>query len=124
MNMNLFFGISLLLASTGAQAVTCSGNCTISYTNIVGRLSPNASYNQKKDFEINCTRSYGGSVRQVSSTWEYICETRGTRQTLATGQGYDLFQARTAARNNCSQQASSSGYSNAVGSIYGDMNCN
>ena len=122
--MNLFFGMSLILASAGAQAVTCSGNCTITYTNIVGRLSPNASNNQLKDFEINCTRSYGGSIRQVSPTWEYICETRGTERTVATGQGSDLFQARTAARNHCAQQASSTGYSYAVGSIYGDMNCN
>ncbi len=124
MKMNLFFGMSLLLASTGSQAVTCSGNCTITYTNIVGRLSAHANYDQQKDFTINCTQSYGGSVRNDPRTWEFICEKRGEQRTVATGRGSDLFQARTAARNHCSQQASSLGYSHAVGSIYGDMNCN
>lgn len=123
MKMNLFFGMSLILASTGVQAATCRGDCKITYSDVVGRLSRNASYDQIKDFKINCTQYYGGSVSESYPTWDLICEKKGEQQTIATGQGFDFFQARTAARNHCSQQASSSGHSQAYGRIYGDMNC-
>ena len=124
MNFKLLVGVSLLIASTAAQAVTCSGECRISYENIVSRLSPNANMNQVQDFNVNCNQYHRGYVRQSPPSYEYLCSVRGEQRTSATGQGADLFQARTAARSHCSQQASASGYSYAAGSIYGNMNCN
>lgn len=116
---------SLFLTSLGAQAVTCSGICTITYRNVVGQLSVNASPTQKEDFKANCTQYHRGSLQYIpNGPYEYLCVKGGESKGTITGQGSDILQARTDARQRCSQQASSSGYTYAVGSIYGNMSCN
>ena len=135
MNMNLFFGMVLLFASTAAQAVTCSGRCIIYYTDIIATLPANSTYNQIQDFKSSCkynggdvkggSRNYRGRVPRNYRTGDYICEKAGSTLTHASGQGSDAFQALTATREDCSQQIASSGHSSAYGSIYeNNMSCN
>lgn len=125
MNCKLLIGMALILSSVGAQAFYCSGECTIFYKDIVGKLSVNSTMTQKEDFKLGCIQHLRGTLQYVGNgPYEYFCVKTGSDKVLVTGQASDIFQAQANTRSACSQRASSSGHAYAVGSIYGHMKCN
>ena len=119
----ILIGISLFLAAVGAQAMSCSGECRISYTDDLGALPYGSTWDQIEDFKANCTQFLHGTVTYGTGNNEYLCWKSGEERTSVTGEGSDILQARTDARDCCKQRASSSGHSRASGSIYGAMTC-
>ncbi len=99
-------GALIFFAVSAAQAVYCNADCTVHYRDILSTLSGNATRSQMEDFRADCAHRNG-----TLGGGGYTCYRTGTINSSVYGSGSDLYQARQAAREQCSQK--SQYYSNA-----------